>query len=110
MGGAYFAVLSADQRTDESADHRCTHCDHARVVSAMMVVVHFVARRRRWRLVVVPRRGRLMMHRCGAGVVPSAMRSREASSSERKAGEGRSEDFHVLVHITPSLSFCFVVL
>ena len=56
---------------------------------------------------VVPRRGCVMMHRRGAGVVPSAMRSREAGSRERQAGEDRSEGFHGLVHITPSLSFWF---
>ena len=112
MDGARFAALSADQCADNSADDCGAKGEHANMVFAMVVVMmhHRRWRRRRGRRqVVVPRRGRVMMHRRGAGVVPSAMWSREAGSRERQAGEDRSEGFHGLVHITPSLSFLFLL-
>ena len=113
MDGARFAALSADQRADNSADDCGAKGEHADVVPAMVVVMMYHRRwrrrRGRWQMVVVPRRGRVMMHWRGARVMTSAMRSREAGSRERQAGEDRSEGFHGLVHITPSLSFLFLL-
>ena len=107
MDGARFTVLSADQRANNSADNCGAKGEYARMVSAMVVVMMY-HRRWRWRRgrrQMVVRRRCVMMHRRGARVVPSAMRSRKAGSRERQAGEDRSEGFHGLVHITPSLSF-----
>ena len=109
MDGACFAVLSADQRADDSADNCGAKGDHTGVMFAMVVVMMRHGRWRRWRgwRQMVVRRGRVMMHRRGAGVISSAMWSREAGSRERQAGEDRSEGFHGLVHNTPSLSSWF---
>ena len=49
-----------------------------------------------------------MVHRCRRVVaVVSAARCRKAGSREGQAGKDRSEGFDgLVVHITPSLSFC----
>ena len=108
-------VSVTDDGTDQSADRGGSDRDCAGVVVAMvMMMMHFVARRRRWRwrlMMVARRRCRCMVvHRRWASVVACAVWGCQAGSSERQAGKCRSEDFNVLVHITPSLSFCFVVV
>ena len=109
---------TADDPADEPSNDRRAdrYSASAVVVATMMMVVH--DRRRRWRRrdVVVARtavmHGRAMMvHRSwGASVVAvSSVWRGKAGSCKRQAGEDRSEGFHGLVHITPSLSFLFLL-
>ena len=102
---------AADQRADDATHHGRAERKGTRMVSAMVMVVDGGrGRRRRWRRMVVMPVMRMVhrRRRRGAVVVESAARCREAGSREGQAGEDRSEGFQgLVVHITPSLSFCF---
>ena len=97
----------ADDAADETADEGGAEGDHASV--RRRLVDHGRWRRRGRRSVMVARRmvvrRRAVVRGRIASAVMSAARCREAGSSERQAGEDRSDDFDFLVHITPSLSF-----
>ena len=98
---------------DEPAHDTAYYCgakrnDAGAVMVASMVVV--VKHARWWwrRRDVVVARSSTMVHRGRrASVVVSAVWRGKACSGQRQAGEDRSEGFDgLVVHITPSLSFC----
>ena len=97
-------ILPGDKTADQSANSGGAQGKQPRVVVAMVMAVI----RRRGRRRVVPVVAAVMMDRrrrmVPAGTAKSAARHRKASSREGQAGKERSEGFHGLVHITPSLS------
>lgn len=96
-------ILPAHETADQSANSGSAQGEQSRMVVTMVMAV---MRRRRRR--VVPVATAVMMDRCRrrvpTGTAKSAARRRKASSREGQAGKERSEGFHGLVHITPSLS------
>ena len=96
-------ILPAHETADQSANSGGAQGEQPRVVVTMVMAVM----RRRGRR-VVPMTTAMMMDRrrrmVSAGAVKSAARCRKAGSREGQAGKERSEGFHGLVHITPSLS------
>ena len=95
-------ILPAHETADQSANSGSAQGEQSRMVVAMVMAV--MRRRRR----VVPVATAVMMDRCRrrvpTGTAKSAARRRKAGSREGQAGKERSEGFHGLVHITPSLS------
>jgi len=96
-------TLPANKTADQPANGGSAQGEQSRVV-----VMAVMRRRRRGRRRVVPAAAPVMMDRrrrmVPTGTAKSAARRRKASSREGQAGKERSEGFHGLVHITPSLS------